>query len=146
MIHGLTDLSGAILNKFWRYKKIRFSLQAKGISCFSTYPHQRASQWRLRDSVFSNYQENIQEQEYALVLSKSSGKCFLWSNDLFKFRLNTWTCLMVQGFMLLKWYKHKNNLSMCTCSLAEKSKPNIDLGHHSQKKGHWVKEFIALNT
>lgn len=34
---------------------------------------------------------------------------------------------------------------MCMCSLAAKSKPNIDLGHHSQGKGYQVKETLSFD-
>lgn len=34
---------------------------------------------------------------------------------------------------------------MCTCSLAAKSKPGIDLGHHSQGKGCQVKEALSFD-
>lgn len=82
MLHWLAAVRGAILNRFWRYKELSFSLQEKGISCFSTCPHKRASRWRLRVNVFLNYQKHI--QEYTLLLTKRSGQCFLGSKGLFR--------------------------------------------------------------
>lgn len=82
MLHWLAAVREAILNRFWRYKELSFSSQEKGISCFFTCPHKRASRWRLRVYVFLNYQKHI--QDYALLLTKRSGQCFLGGTGLFR--------------------------------------------------------------